>query len=606
MNNKPVKIQVPKLTVDAELLGELRELFARAEDQKERYDFTWNGKAKAYFEAATPTTKTLRPQPEESYIYADDNYTEKVNTFNDSENLFITGDNLEALKLLQESYLNKIDMIYIDPPYNTGKDFVYRDNFKQTQKEADLAEGNVDDEGNRLVKNDKSSGRYHSDWLSMMYPRLKLARNLLSDTGVIFVSIDDNEQANLKLLMDEVFGEDNFLADVIWERAYAPINLKKNFSESHDYILAYGKNSAIIQSNGLERTAATNALYKNPDNDSRGLWKSGDFSVGPAIEKNIYEITLPSGRSVLPPSGRSWLLSQNRFQEFLADNRIWFGVNDDAVPSTKRFLSEVKQTTTPMTIWKYQDVGHSQSASQELKKLFSDKAYFTYPKPVPLIKRVIELYSNKESIILDFFAGSSTTAESVIMKNNEDSGQRKYIMVQLDELVDDKSEASKFGYKTIDQISRERIRRASVKLDDTSGFRAIKVDETGTTSNIFKIASDTNQEQLLDLVDNQVDSQTDFDLLYAVLVDGALEYNRKISNLLISGVDVIAYDYFGELSGVLAYFGDQLSNDLTREIAKKKPLIAVFKESTFEKSAQKVNVLEQFRILSPDTKVKVI
>lgn len=592
--------------VDTELLNELRDLFARAEDQKERYDFTWNGKAKAYFEAATPTTKTLRPQPEESYVYADDDYKEKVNTFNDSENLFITGDNLEALKLLQESYLGKIDMIYIDPPYNTGKDFVYHDNFKSTQKDTDVAEGSVDEDGNRLVKNEKNSGRYHSDWLSMMYPRLKLARNLLSDSGVIFVSIDDNEQSNLKLLMDEVFGEDNFLADVIWERAYSPINLKHNFSESHDYILVYGKNSTNIKSNGLERTEASNSLYKNLDNDSRGPWKSADFSVGPAMQKNIYQITLPSGRTVLPPSGRSWLLSQKRFKEFLEDNRIWFGVNGDAVPSTKKFLSEVKQTTTPMTIWKYQDVGHSQSASQELKKLFSNKAYFTYPKPVPLIKRVVELYSNKDSIILDFFAGSSTTAEAVVTKNDEDSGHRKYIMVQLEENVDDKSEARKAGYQTIDQISRERIRRAAKKLGDTSGFRALKVETTGLKEDVFKTASELTQENLQLDVDNQADARSDYELLYDVLVEGALEYNRQIATETISNEPIIKYDYLGKLSGVIAYFGDNLTNELTREIAKLKPLIAVFKESTFNKSSDKVNVLEQFRVISPDTKVKVI
>lgn len=259
-----------------------------------------------------------------------------------------------------------------------------------------------------------------------------------------------------------------------------------------------------------------------------------------------------------------------------------------------------------MTIWKHGEVGHSQAATQYLADLMGGKKYFDYPKPVGLIERIIDLYSKQNSIVLDFFAGSGTTAEAVLSKNKADTGDRRFIIVQLNESLSDNSDGKKDGYNTIDQISRERIRRAAEKLGDTSGFRALKVDETGTKSNIFKTVNDTNQDQLLNLVDNQVDSQTDFDLLYAVLVDGALEYDRKISNLLIADVDVITYDYFGELSGVLAYFGHQLSNDLTREIAKKKPLIAVFKESTFEKSAQKVNVLEQFRILSPDTKVKMI
>lgn len=597
MTEKPEKINLSDINsrkVDNNLLNELRNLFERAENQKERYDFTWNGKTKAYFEAASPTTKTLCPQPEESM------------DFKNSDNLFITGDNLEVLKLLQESYLGKIDMIYIDPPYNTGKDFIYHDNFRKNKKDADLAEGNVNEEGDRLIKNEKSSGRYHSDWLTMMYPRLKLARNLLSDTGVIFVSVDDNEQANLKLLMDEVFGEDNFLADVIWERAYAPINLKKNFSENHDYILTYCRNSSVIKSNGLERTGSADSLYKNPDNDPRGVWQSDNFSVGPAVEKNIYRIITPSGKSVFPPNGRSWLLSQERFQEYLDDNRIWFGSDGSGVPRIKRFLSEVKQTTTPMTIWKYQDVGHSQSASQELKKLFSGRSYFTYPKPVSLIKRIVELYSNKESTILDFFAGSATTAEAIMRKNYEDGGQRKYIMVQLDEMINDKSEAHESGYKTIDQISRERIRRAAKNIDDTSGFRALKVDKTRLNENIFKTVNELKQEDLLSDIDNQLDDRSNYALLYDVLIDSALEFNKPIVHEIINGEDIIKYDYFGEASGVIAYFDNDLTDNLIQKIADLKPLIAVFKESTFNKSAQKVNVLEQFRVISPDTKVKVI
>ena len=593
--------------VDTELLNELRDLFARAEDQKERYDFTWNGKAKAYFEAATPTTKTLRPQPEESYIYADDDYKEKVNTFNDSENLFITGDNLEALKLLQESYLGKIDMIYIDPPYNTGKDFVYHDNFKSTQKDTDVAEGSVDEDGNRLVKNDKNSGRYHSDWLSMMYPRLKLARNLLSDSGVIFVSIDDNEQANLKLLMDGVFGEANFLATIIWERAYAPINLMKNFSVSHDYLVGFAKNINLVETNGITRGQEADGRYKNPDNDPRGDWKSSDLSVGPAVASNIYQITTPSGRIVEPPAGRSWSLSEKAFSERLADNRIWFGTSGNNVPSMKRFKSELRKSgITPMTIWKHNDVGHSQSATQYLADLMGGKKYFDYPKPVALIERIVDLYSKQDSIILDFFAGSATTAESVMSKNNSDEGNRKYVIVQLGEKLNEHSDAKKDGYSTIDQISRERIRRAAKKLGDTSGLRALKVDKSVHKEDVFKTAGELTQESLQLDVDNQAVARSDYDLLYDVLVDGALEYNRQIATETINNEPIIKYDYLGELSGVIAYFGDNLTNELTREIAKLKPLIAVFKESTFNKSSDKVNVLEQFRVISPETKVKVI
>ncbi|GHC25548.1 hypothetical protein GCM10008913_11860 [Leuconostoc lactis KCTC 3528 = DSM 20202] len=309
MTAKPEKVDLSDVKtrrVDESLIEELRDLFARAEDQKERYDFTWNGKAKAYFEAATPSTKTLHPQPEESYGYTDDQYTEKLNTFNDSENLFITGDNLEALKLLQESYLNKIDVIYIDPPYNTGKDFVYHDNFKQTQKEADVAEGNIDDDGNRLVKNDKSSGRYHSDWLSMMYPRLKLARNLLSNTGVIFVSIDDNEQANLKLLMDEIFGEDNFAASIIHQRAKGG-GMAKSFVKAHDYIHIYAKNVSEIdikQKKIVQTKTVTidgKEYFINNDLFRRGFGRKGrdvehrDYFYEELIKLDKYRIDVENG-----------------------------------------------------------------------------------------------------------------------------------------------------------------------------------------------------------------------------------------------------------------------------------------------------------------------
>lgn len=306
MTAKPEKVDLSDVKtrrVDESLIEELRDLFARAEDQKERYDFTWNGKAKAYFEAATPSTKTLRPQPEESYIYTDDQYTKKLNTFNDSENLFITGDNLEALKLLQESYLNKIDVIYIDPPYNTGKDFVYHDNFKQTQKEADVAEGNIDDEGTRLVKNDKSSGRYHSDWLSMMYPRLKLARNLLSDTGVIFVSIDDNEQANLKLLMDEIFGEDNFLADMVWEnKEGGGKSDSKFFRNKHEYILSYAKNINQSVIYGVEVDNVERYQLQDEYFATRGPYYLQKLGMGSIqYSKSLdYPIDTPDGNFVYP------------------------------------------------------------------------------------------------------------------------------------------------------------------------------------------------------------------------------------------------------------------------------------------------------------------
>lgn len=393
-----------------------------------------------------------------------------------SQNLFFTGDNLEVLRHLQNNYQNKIDVIYIDPPYNTGSDdFTYPDSFEYPDDKLKEMFGMNDDQVARLKSIQGKAS--HSAWLTFMYPRLSLAKRLLKRTGVIFISIDDNEDGNLKEICDEIFGESNFLGQVVWERAYAPINLKKNFSVSHDYMLVYGRDANVIETNGISRTNETDNRYQNPDNDPRGVWKSSDLSVGPAIQANIYPITTPSGRIVEPPAGRSWSLSQKAFRERLQDNRIWFGKNGDAVPSMKRFKSELRKTgVTPMTIWKYKEVGHSQSATQELQDLMGGKKYFAYPKPVKLIQRAIQLYSHSDSVILDFFAGSATTAEAVMRQNLEDGGHRKFIMVQLPEktyhtnkdgkMVPTKGGRVAFedGFRSIDEISRERIRRAAAKI----------------------------------------------------------------------------------------------------------------------------------------------
>lgn len=398
-----------------------------------------------------------------------------------SRNLFFTGDNLEVLRHLQANYSGKVDVIYIDPPYNTGNDdFVYPDNFEYSDEKLKEMFGLDDEQVLRLKSIQGKSS--HSAWLTFMYPRLQLAKRLLKQTGVIFISIDDNEDGNLKEICDEIFGESNFLAQVIWERAYAPINLKKNFSVSHDYILVYGRDANVIETNGIARTSETDDRYQNPDNDPRGVWQSDNLSVGPAVPANIYSITTPSGRVVEPPTGRSWRLSKKAFLERLEDNRIWFGSDGNGVPRMKRFLSELKKTgITPMTVWKYNEVGHSQSATQELQNLMGGKKYFTYPKPVKLIQRAIQLYSNEDSLILDFFAGSATTAEAVMRQNIEDGGRRRYIMVQLPERTYSESSdgvlrptssgrvAFEDGFMSIDEISRERIRRAAAKIREEEG-----------------------------------------------------------------------------------------------------------------------------------------
>ena len=335
--------------------------------------------------------------------------------------ILIEGDNYHALTCLNYTHRGKIDVIYIDPPYNTGNDgFTYKDARFLTE----FPNG---------AKIDKNHPLRHSAWLSFMAKRLELAKNLLSERGVIFISIDDNEQANLKLLCNEVFGEENFLAQIIWERAYSPVNLKKHFSENHDFVLVYSRSILNASSNGLPRTEDANSRYSNPDNDSRGPWKSADCSVGPVVQEKVYPIKTPSGRIVMPPRGRCWLYTKERFQEMLSDNRVWFGENGNNVPAVKKFLSEVKQGITPLTIWKYVEVGHSQDAAQKLKDLFGGIAMFAYPKPIDLIKRMEELYSRKTSIILDFFAGSGTTMHATMKLNAEDGGTRQCILVTNNE-----------------------------------------------------------------------------------------------------------------------------------------------------------------------------
>ena len=461
--------------IDVEALEDLLSPDLEDEESNEKYEFTWRGKRNAKRIANAPARSTT--------LIAN---KDKSKNWDSTKNVYIEGDNLEVLKLLQKAYSERIKMIYIDPPYNTGHDFVYKDKFNDSYNNYLKETGQLDDEGNVTTTNRESNGRFHTDWLNMMYPRLKLARNLLTDDGVIFISIDDNEDANLKKICDEIFGENNFLAQVIWERAYAPINLKKNFSESHDYILVYAKDATLVETRGIPRNDEADDRYSNPDNDPRGVWQSDNLSVGPAIEANIYPIKTPSGRLVEPPAGRSWRLSRQAFRERLQDNRIWFGSDGNGVPRMKRFLSELRKPgITPMTIWKYKEVGHSQEATQQLQKLMGGKKYFDYPKPVKLIQRAIQLYSESDSIILDFFSGSATTAQSVMEQNAEDGGHRKFIMVQLPEKTDKKSVAYKDGYKTIPDIAEERIRRAGEaiqkehpKADIDTGFKVFKLERS--------------------------------------------------------------------------------------------------------------------------------
>ena len=493
-------------------------------------------------------------------------------------------------------------MIYIDPPYNTGNDFVYNDDFARTAAEEDLEAGNVDELGLRYRKNTDSNGKFHSDWCSMIYSRLLVARSLLTEDGVIFISIDDNEQKNLKNICDEIFGVTNFLAQVVWERAYSPINLMKHFSPSHDYVLCYAKNIEQASCNGIPRSEEADNRYSNPDNDPRGVWKPSDLSVGPAVEENIYTITTPSGRNVEPPAGRSWSLSRKAFRERLQDNRIWFGPDGNSVPSMKRFLSELRKTgITPMTIWKYTEVDHSQGATQKLARLFDGKKVFDYPKPVELLKRIITLYSDKDSVILDFFSGSSTTAHAVMEQNALDEGKRKFIMVQLEEELSESSDGFKMGFRTICDAAKERIRRAGKKIKEENplttqdldiGFRVFRLDESNYLE-VKKSPKEYDQDMLGLFVDNIKADRTDLDLLFGSMLAWGVQLDMPMTTEQVNGCTV----YTVNEGDLVACFSEPITDKVIQTMADKMPLRILFRDSCFTDDAQKINIYEQFKQL---------
>lgn len=574
------------------------------DDKDQRYQFTWPDKNKSIIMANSPINKTLRPCREESV------------DFDNTENLYIEGDNLEVLKILRETYLGQIKMIYIDPPYNTGNDFVYEDDFKQTTENYMDSSGQYDEEGNRLVKNLDSNGRFHTDWLNMIYPRLKISKDLLTDDGVIFISIDDHEQENLKKCCDEVFGMNNFIAQVVWERAFSPVNLMKHFSPSHDYILCYAKNIEEAFCNGIARSDETNSRYANPDNDPRGVWSSSDISVGPPVLENIYPITTPSGRVVEPPAGRSWSLSQKAFYERLQDNRIWFGADGNGVPRIKRFLSELRKTgVTPMTIWKHTEVDHSQGATQKLAKLFDGKKYFDYPKSVPLIERCLQLYTDENCFVLDFFSGSATTAHAVMQLNAEDGGKRKFIMVQLPEETDEKSEAYKAGYKNICEIGKERIRRASKKIAEENpdakfdgGFRVLKCDNSNM-KDVFYYPDEYNEPLFSSLVNNIKDDRTPEDLLFQTMLDLGILLSSKIEETTIAGKRVFTVNRSDDLDSnadLIACFDDNVTDEVITEISKKQPTYFVMRDSSMADDSVATNFEQIFSTYSPITTRKVL
>ena len=502
----------------------------------ERYQLDWAGKTAAYLNLQSPTSRTLVPCKEES---AD---------FDGTQNVFIEAENLEALKILQKSYAGSVKMIYIDPPYNTGSDsFIYPDKFSESREEYARRVGDTDDAGylkrdgvfqGAWRKNGKDSGHYHSNWLSMMLPRLHLAKTLLREDGVIFISIDDNEQAQLKLLCDEVFGAENFVADIIWQKKYSPQNDAKWFSAMHDHILCFAKNKEIWRPNLLARSEEQNVRYSNPDNDPRGNWKSSDFSVKTYSANYDYSITTPSGRVVNPPPSRSWRTSKENFEKLVADNRVWFGASGNNVPSIKKFLSEVKQGITPSTIWFREEVGDNQEAAKNIRNLF-DSPPFDTPKPVRLLERMINLSLNSDGIVMDFFSGSGTTAHAVMQLNAEDGGSRRFICVQLPEETDEKSEARKAGFDTIAEIAKERIRRAGRQISDglqdgseiDTGFKVFKLAESGFKQWRQPEQADTEalQRELSLNIDSVLSETPSENLLYELMLCMGLKLTCKVS-----------------------------------------------------------------------------
>ena len=582
---------------------------------EERYQFTWPDKKKSVLLANAPINKTLRPvrDDETTPTGADSEGKPYCSSgsvdFDTTENLYIEGDNLEVLKLLQETYLGKVKMIYIDPPYNTGNDFVYEDDFAQSTEEYRDNSGQFDDDGNRLVKNFDSNGRFHTDWLNMIYPRLRLAKDFLSDDGVIFVSIDDNENENLKKCCDEVFGSQNFIAQLVWERAYAPKNDARFISNSHDYVLMYAKKLTDFVIGRLPRTDAANARYQNPDNDPRGVWKPSDLSVKTYNAACDYPITTPSGRVIEPPAGRCWSLSKNAFLERLRDNRIYFGTDGNSVPCMKRFLAELKYDgMAPTSIMFYKDVGHSQEGAKEVTKLL-DAGVFDGPKPVRLLTRLLTLANLKEnSIVLDFFSGASSSAHGVMQMNVDKGSNIKYIMVQLPEVCEEKGTAYKSGYKNICEIGKERIRRAAKKIAEENpeakfdgGFRVLKCD-TSNMKEVYYNPAEYEPSLFTSLEDNIKEDRTPEDLLFQVMLDLGVLLSSKIEETTIAGKKVfnVANNY------LIACFDENITDDVITEIAKQKPYYFVMRDSSMANDSVATNFEQIFVTYSPDTVRKVL
>ncbi len=580
-----------KLVVDFDQLKQ--ELSSTLVDgPQERYHLNWPGKREALLIANAPIAKTFRPSLSKS-----------VN-FDNSQNLFIEGDNLEALKLLQETYLGKVKMIYIDPPYNTGRDFLYSDDFSD-DVDTYLLQSNQTSDKKLLVTNLESNGRFHSDWLSMIYPRIKLARNLLSDDGVIFISIDDEEYVNLKKVCDEIFGESNFIETFVWIKKTAPNNVV--VGSVHEYILMYAKNIEQVKLYLLPRDEEKDKDYKNPDNDPRGRWKPDNLTAaakgGRSTPSLIYKITNPqTGQEHWPPEGRMWAVNKEEMDKKIQDGTVYWGKNGDGKPMDKRFLSQTRDGTVAQTL--LADVGTNSSASKDLSKLFDGVVVFETPKPVELIERFLKIATKDSDIVLDFFAGSCTTAEAIFKANSLDGGSRKFILVQLPETLPDTSEAIKLGMATLADVGRERINRARKAFTNSNldtGFRALEID-TSNLEDVHYSPDNYVQGELNLLISNFKKDRTNLDLLFQVLIDWGIDLTYPITSKTLNGREIFLVNE----NALVACFDKNINEELVTELSKLKPLRVVFKDESFISDSVKINTEQIFKQLSPQTEIKTV
>ncbi|MDA8212323.1 MAG: site-specific DNA-methyltransferase [Clostridia bacterium] len=565
------------------------------EGDKERYQLTWPGKKKAILHANSPIDKTLRPVKEDSVDW------------DNTQNLYIEGDNLEVLKLLQESYLNKVKCIYIDPPYNTGKDFIYKDDFRQATDEYLEESGQVDEDGNRMFQNNESNGRFHSDWLTMMYPRLKLARNLLRDDGVIFISIDDNEVDNLLKICDEVFGKGNFVGNIVWKKKTNGNNMG-HIPPVHDYICVYSRNKEQITDLGYPiSNEFVEKNYSNPDNDPRGPWTTMDLS---ANHKGPYfQIVNPNtGEEHWPPEGRYWVFNEEEVKKRIQDGRIIFGKSGNARPVQKTFLKDKEFRKIKAESW-WDNHGLNEDGTEDIKKIFGISKLFIHPKPIKTVQNIVNIATStdKDSIIFDLFSGSATTAHAVMQINAKDGGSRKYIMVQLPEPTAEDSETFKAGYRNICEIGKERIRRAAKKIKEETdadidyGFRVFRVDSSNM-EDVYYTPDKLEQEGLFSLESNIKEDRTSDDLIVQVMLECGLELSLPMEKRDIEGCAV----HFVAGNSLVACFDKQVPEKVIRAIAIEQPLRVVFRDSTFESDDDRINLEEIFKMVSPGTEIKVI